>query len=285
MTIRAPLAAVLLIVLASSTGAAEPDAALDPTPANVVDASSRLGLYFRLTGLFLVPVPKSGEVELTNVNGPARLALQNGPIAGSSAGMGSTAMFAITFGYELPILNRQLSVETILGIPPTLKLYAGGTMATRSLAPTVLGGIPTGVPALGAELGETKVIPPVLTVVYRFLPEFRAHPYVGLGISVLVPYDSKITNPILNEVQAPTLEIPAAAGFVMQAGVDVHLYKWFFATADFKYIAGLDLTAKLKDIWVRIPDLPLYQSVRVGDSLVHVSVNPLVFQVGVGMNF
>ena len=68
MTIRAPSAAVLLAVLASAAGAAEPDAALEPTPANIVDESSRLGLYFRLTGLFLVPVPKSGEVELTNVN-------------------------------------------------------------------------------------------------------------------------------------------------------------------------------------------------------------------------
>ena len=257
-------------------------------PADAPQASSTEpvfhGFYFRLGGLFLQPLPSSQEVRLEGVTGAARLGLSDGPIAGSSVGLGNAAMPALTVGFAPPFLNHQLSLETILAVPFKLKLYAKGTLATKSLAPTVLGSLPTGVPALGEELGETTALPPVLTAVYRFLPGWRVNPYVGVGFSVLIATDARITNPLLTEVSTPKLEIPPAVGYVLQGGADVHLYKWFYATADLKFIGGLDLTARVKNVYVQLPNLPLYEAVKVGDTVSSVSVNPIVFQLGVGMN-
>jgi outer membrane protein len=125
----------------------------------------------------------------------------------------------------------------------------------------------------------------VVTLVYRFLPGAGVRPYLGAGASYLIPLHSEITNPVLIEVSAPQLDIPSKLGWVVQGGLDVHLYQSFFATIDFKYIGGLDVTATTRNIYVRLPSLPLYGAVKVGDNVAQVSVNPLVAQAGVGMNF
>ncbi|MFZ5444393.1 MAG: OmpW/AlkL family protein [Myxococcota bacterium] len=242
------------------------------------------GFSFRLGGLFIAPLGRSGEVELANVQGPAQLSVRDGPIAGSAVVMGTNLMPAVTLGYALPFLDRQLSIETILALPFTMSMYADGTLASQSLAPTALGNLPTGVPPLGRQLGEVKVLPPVLTAVWRFFPGLRVRPYVGLGVSYLIPLEARITNPVLTEVATPKLEVPPKLGFVIQAGGEVRLYKWFFATLDLKYIAGLDLEARVTNIWVRTPGLPLYEAVQVGDNVARISVNPLILQLGVGMN-
>ncbi len=266
-----------------------PDAELlaAPPPADAPEypLAGEYGLYFRLGMLAITPLASSSEVSLENVSGPARLSVSDGPIKGSSVGMGSNVMPAAWIGWSLPILDRHLSIETVLAAPFTMKLYARGTLATQSLAPTAAGNLPTGVPALGQDLGEAKVLPPVLTATWRFGPLWRFRPYVGLGFSYLMTMEARITNPVLTEVATPKMEIPNAAGFVLQGGCDFHLWKWFFVNVDLKYIAGLDLTARVTGLYVRLPSLPLYEAVRVGDNVVHVSVNPLVFTLGVGMNF
>ena len=208
----------------------------------------------------------------------------DGPVAGSWPSIGSNLMAAATIGWAPPILNRQLSIETILALPFTQKMYLGGTLANTSLAPTALGVLPTGVPAIGTDLGEVTVLPPVVTAVYRFFPESRIRPYVGLGASLLIVMGAKITNPMLSEVSKPKVEIPPKLGWVVQAGAEVRVYGPFFITGDFKYIGGFDLTGKVTDMWVRTPSLPLYGAVRVGDNVVKVSVNPIIVQLGVGMN-
>ena len=262
-----------------------------PTPTRRTESepfakgSSWFGFYFRVGGLFMAATGRSQEVELVDVSPMARLSgVTDGPIAGSWSSMGSNLMAAATIGWAFPILNRQLSVETILALPFAQKMYMGGTLATTSLAPTALGVLPTGVPALGEELGEVSVLPPVVTLVYRFFPGFRVRPYVGLGASLLVVMGAKITNPVLSEISPPKLEIPPKLGWVVQAGAEVRVFGPVFITGDFKYIGGFDLTAKVKDIWVRLPSLPLYGAVRVGDNVVKVSVNPIVVQLGIGMN-
>lgn len=275
---------VLLLAAALGAPLARAEAPSAPVAAEPEAPARSTGLFFRVNALLIAPVPASSEVSLENVNGAARLAVSDGPIAGSAVGLSSNAMPSLTIGWALPFLDRRLAVETVLAVPFTLKLFARGTLADRSLAPTVLGNLPTGVPALGPELGEAHVAPPVLTVTYRFGPFWRLKPYLGLGISYLITLDARITNPVLTEVATPTVQIPNKAGFVLQGGADFHVFKWFFVTFDFKYIAGLDLDTRVKDIWVRLPSLPLYEAARVGDNAVRVTVNPLVFQVGVGMD-
>jgi outer membrane protein len=194
-------------------------------------------------------------------------------------------MPAMILGWSLPFFNHHLSIETVLATPFTLTLIAKGTLASQSLAPYALGNLPTGVPALGSELGVARVLPPVLTATWRFGPLWRLQPYLGLGASYLITLEAHVTNPVLTEVATPTMEIPNKLGFVMQGGLDLQLWRWLYATIDLKYIAGLDLVARVSNLWVRLPKLPLYDAARVGDNEVHVTVNPFVFSVGVGANF
>ena len=192
--------------------------------------------------------------------------------------------------YAPPILCRQLSIETILALPFTQKMYAGGTLASTSLAPTAIGSLPTGVPALGKELGEVKLLPPVVTAVYRFFPGASVRPYLGAGGSLLLILDARITNPVLSSVRPPRVSIPPRLGWVVQAGTDVRFGfdalpgRSLHLTADVKYIGGLDVTATLKDVWVSLPGLPVYGAARVGDNVARIQVNPVIAFVGLGLD-
>ncbi len=118
----------------------------------------RKKIYLRAGVVHIAPLEQSQEMVLADVDGPASLALHDGPIAGSGATISSATIPGIIVGYVLPFGNDKLSVETILGLPFTVKFQATGTLANESLAPTALG-IPTGVMPLGPDLGEAKALP------------------------------------------------------------------------------------------------------------------------------
>jgi outer membrane protein W len=245
------------------------------------------GFHFRLGALGIIPTGRGGEVQLSDVNGTARLSgLHDGPVSGSSTALGTALMPAAIVGWAPPILDRQLSVETILALPFKQRMYAGGTLANTPLAATALG-LPTGVPALGRELGEVTLLPPVVTAVYRFFPQARIRPYLGAGGILLLVLDARITNPVLTSVREPRVEIPPALGWVAQAGAEVRfelLGRTFFLSADAKYVGNLNVTAKVKDVWVALPNLPVYGAARVGDTTAHMKIDPLIAFVGVGMD-
>lgn len=228
------------------------------------------------------PLSSSRPMELADVDGAASLAIQNGPIAGSGAEVSSATIPAIILGYNF---NDHLSLETVLGLPFTVKFRATGTLANESIAPTALG-IPTGVGPLGPELGEAKAAPPLITAVYKFMqPTDRFRPYVGAGASVLIAYDAKVTNPMLIEVAKPSMSVDPAPGLVVQAGLEVRLTGNWFARVDVKYIAFMLANAQVNHIYVRTPDLPLFDTVEVGTAKMSVWVNPLIVQAGVGVDF
>jgi outer membrane protein W len=267
------LSALLLVAASASALAASPD-------------TSSLGLYFRAGGLSIVPTGAGEPVALSNVTPTAQLSgTRDGPIDGSSTRLGSAFMPAVIVGYAPPILNRQLSIETVLGPPLKQKLYARGTLANKSLAPTALGSLPTGVPALGSELGEVTSLPPVLTAVYRFFPGGRIRPYLGVGGCLVVVLDTRITNPVLSSQGRPRVSTPPGLGWVVQAGTEVRFGDSFFLTTDIKYIGGLTLTSTVKDIRVALPSQPLYGSTKLGDSVTRTRVDPIASFVGVGMDF
>lgn len=240
------------------------------------------GFYVRAGALFLDPIPQSGPVVLSNVAGPARLALSNGPVAGSGVSVGNALMPAATIGYRV---WDQFTVETILAPPITLQMKATGTLASQPLATTALGNLPTGVPALGPNLGQTKALPPVVTATYRFLPSWPVHPYLGVGASYMISYDTQVTNPVLTSVHPVSLNLPPVWGWVVQVGADIHIWQGLFVTLDAKYIGGLNMTIAMDNLDAKVPGLPLYGTVHLGDATVHTSIDPLAFQAGVGWNF
>ncbi len=241
--------------------------------------------YFRAGYTFLIPDSSSSEVNLSDVGGPASLAIENGPIAGSGAEVEGANFPSVIVGYTLPWLDGHLSVETILALPFTVEFKTTGTIKEESIAPYALGNIPTGVPALGEEFGETKVLPPVVTLVYRFMLDKPIRPYVGAGFSYMITFDEEVTNPVLTELGEPGLEVEDVFGFAFQGGVEYNFYKNWWVNFDVKYIAGLEAEATVTDIWVETPDLPLYDVARVGDASIKVTVDPWVYHLGVGFDF
>lgn len=241
--------------------------------------------YIRAGAALVAPISSSNETELSDVSGPASLSVRNGPIAGSGSKVNSALIPAGVLGYVLPTQSRRWSIETVLGLPFTVKFENTGTLRDMSIAPTAAG-LPTGVAALGPELGEAKALPPVLTVVYQLLDHGPVLPYVGAGGSVLFSYDAKVTNRMLTEVNQPELTISSAVpGVVVQGGAEVRIIPQVWARIDVKFIALMKVDAELKHVNVKLPNLPLFESVEVGTAKASVWVNPLIVQAGVGIDF
>lgn len=252
-------------------------------PEESTSSGSRQRFYVRAGAATVAPITSSQELELADVDGPASLAVQNGPIAGSGATVDSATIPAAILGYVLPTASRKWSIETVLGVPFTVRFKATGTLATTSIAPTALG-IPTGVGPLGSELGEAKAVPPVITLVYQ-LTEGLVRPYVGAGVSVLFAYDAHVTNPMLTAVGEPEMTIAPAPGVVFQSGLDIRVWKKVYARLDVKFIALMKARAEVRHIQVETPGLPLFDNVEVGTAKMNIWVNPLIVQGGVGVDF
>ncbi|HSR95865.1 MAG TPA: OmpW family outer membrane protein [Kofleriaceae bacterium] len=281
--------ALQLIAAAAALGAVWPTAAhaqpappAQPAPDDL--QPDRRRFYVRAGGALIKPISSSRELELVDVDGPASLAVHDGPIAGSGARIGSAVIPAVIIGYVLPTASRRWSVEGVLGPPFTVKLEATGTLATTSLAPTALG-IPTGVGPLGSDLGETTAVPLVLTATYRPPISRVVWPYIGAGPSVLFSRNAKVTNPLLTEVNQPEMTIDPAPGLVLQGGIDARISRSIYARLDIKFVAFMTAHAEVSHINVKTPGLPIFDSVEVGTAKMTVDVNPLIVQAGIGFDF
>ncbi len=245
---------------------------------------SKRRFYVRAGVARVTPLASSRALELSDIDGAASLAVVNGPIAGSGATVSSATVPALILGYELPMWDGKVAIETVLGPPFTVKFQATGTLATESIAPTALG-IPTGVPALGPKLGEAKAAPPLLTAVYRFRHAAAVRPFVGGGLAVLFAYGARVTNPMLTEVSQPEFTVAPAPGLVLQSGIEARFATSFYARLDVKFIALMMARGEVHHIQVRTPQLPLFDTVEVGTAKMNVWVNPLIIQAGVGVDF
>jgi outer membrane protein len=165
-----------------------------------------------------------------------------------------------------------------------MKFEATGTLANQSLAPTALGVIPTGIPALGPELGEATLVPPVVTVVYRPFELGPVTPLVGAGLGLLFAYGAHVTNPVLTAASTPDFSIDPSAGLVLQAGLDVRITKDWFARVDAKYIAFMKADATIQHIQMHTT-VPFLDTVDVGTATMSVPINPIIVQAGVGADF
>lgn len=234
------------------------------------------GFYFRAGMLHEETNPGDADMKL--------------PIATAMTGSGGVVMqesqipFAMIVGYTLPVLDRRLALETILGFPTHATFQATGSLATDSLAPT-FAGIPTGIPALGTDLGEATYATPILTAVYRVRDLGPVTPLVGAGATVLYAYDQKITNPVLLEAGQPTLDISPAVGYVVQGGLEARLGYGVTARIDAKYVLGMTVDAKIEHISVIPKAIPGAGPIDVGTATVAQHVTPFVIQAGVGTDF
>ncbi len=209
--------------------------------------------------------------------GLAKLAAPTGPIEGDISASPLTAPTAI-IGYTLP---HRLAIETIVGLPMTVKLTASGDLATKSIAPTVFGFLPTGIPPLGTDVAEVSALAPMVTLVYRIADLGPVTPFVGAGASVMFVTEAKLTNPVLS---APNLDFPTMVGGIVQGGLEAHLYHQWYARLDAKYLVFSDSTVTIDHVSVHTTN-PLLMNLDVGTAKMDISTSPLIVLAGVGATF
>lgn len=243
--------------------------------------------YFRLGLSSIQPDSSSTEVSLVvspelhainegleSANLPP--AVEEGAIENSGISVGSATLPTLTLGYVLPIASGQWAVETVLAMPYKVDLNHEGSLKNESQF---------GLPAFGEKLGDTKVLSPAVTLVYKFMNDKPLRPYAGAGITYLKTYDSKVTNNVINTYLGdPKLEIDDVFGYVLQTGVEFNFRDDWWVTADIKYAGGLDADAEVSDL--TLPEgLPTVGGLPLGSNEVTVTVDPWVYSLGLGYAF
>ena len=116
-------------------------------------------------------------------------------------------------------------------------------------------------PGVDVVARETWVLPPVVTVQYRFAPAARIDPYVGAGVNYLLFYGGSNKNGF-------TVKTPSGFGYALQAGVDVAIKGPWTVNADVKKVF-----------------FNTKASVNGGALVSNVHLDPWVVSVGLGRKF
>lgn len=120
----------------------------------------------------------------------------------------------------------------------------------------------TGALAGAGKVGETKQLPPTLSVQYHFKPKASVRPYVGAGINYTTFFSEKTTGALAGT----SISLDDSFGLAVQAGVDVDINKDWFFNADVRYI-NIESTA----------------TTALGTA--EVTIDPTVISLGVGTRF
>lgn len=143
-------------------------------------------------------------------------------------------------------------------------------MATRNIGIDLLAAVPfkhdisgrAGGANIG-KIGETKHLPPTLSVQWHFLPDSTIQPYVGLGVNYTKFFNTKTDGALYGN----DLELKDSWGLAGQIGVDIKLSERWMLTADVRYI---DIDSKVS-----------LNGERIGTA----KIDPWVGTVGVGYRF
>ena len=119
------------------------------------------------------------------------------------------------------------------------------------------------------KLASTWVLPPTLTAQYHFAPTSKVRPYVGAGLNYTIFWNEDASRRLEAAVGPTKVHMKDSFGWAAQAGVDVDLTDRVFLNLDVKYI-DIDTTARLS-------------TTAAGTQNVKVSLDPLVFGIGIGV--
>ena len=157
---------------------------------------------------------------------------------GLNVEVGHDVMPTLGFTY---FLTDNISVEAILGATQhQIRARGGGT---------------------DVAVHETWVLPPVVTLQYRPMPEARVSPYVGAGINYMLFFDGEDQNGF-------TVDLEDGFGYALQAGADVAL------------TGPWTLNLDVKKVWFETE-----ATVNGGALTSDVNLDPWVVSVGFGRKF
>ncbi|MDP2116997.1 MAG: OmpW family outer membrane protein [Brevundimonas sp.] len=157
---------------------------------------------------------------------------------GLSVDVGHDVMPTLGFTY---FLTDNISVEAILGATQhQIRAQGGGT---------------------DVAVHETWVLPPVVTLQYRPMPEARVSPYVGAGINYMLFFEGKDQNGF-------TVDLEDGFGYALQAGADIAL------------TGPWTLNLDVKKVWFETE-----ATINGGALTSDVNLDPWVVSVGFGRKF
>lgn len=115
----------------------------------------------------------------------------------------------------------------------------------------------------GTRVGETKHLPPTLSLQYHFPTQSALKPYAGVGLNYTLFFDEKTAGPLAGQ----DLDLDGSFGLAAQLGVDYELSNKMFVNFDARWI-NIETDAKLE-----------------GAALETVEIDPLVFSLALGWKF
>ena len=157
---------------------------------------------------------------------------------GLNVDVGNSTMPTLGFTY---FLTDNISVEAILGATQHEIRAQGG--------------------ATDVAVHETWVLPPVVTLQYRPMPEARVSPYVGAGLNYMLFFEGQDKNGF-------TVDLEDGFGYALQAGADVAITGPWTLNLDVKKV-WFDTTA----------------TINGGALTSDVNIDPWVVSVGFGRKF
>ena len=161
-----------------------------------------------------------------------------GADSGLNVEVGHDIMPTLGFTY---FLTDNISVEAILGATQHQIRAQGGTTDVA--------------------VHETWVLPPVVTLQYRPMPEARVSPYVGAGLNYMLFFNGEDQNGF-------TVDLEDGFGYALQAGADVAL------------TGPWTLNVDVKKVWFDT-EATINGGARTSD----VNLDPWVVSVGFGRKF
>jgi outer membrane protein len=137
-------------------------------------------------------------------------------------------------------------------------------MVTSNIgAELILGTARHKVTSNGASLGKVSHLPPTLTLQYHFAPDATVRPYAGVGVNYTRFYSANL------KAGAADLDVDKNSfGGSLQVGTDIALNKDWFLNLD------------VKKIYIKTD-----VKTTTGTALGTLTVNPLVFGIGIGTKF
>lgn len=169
-------------------------------------------------------------------------------IPGSRVGVTDSVMPEVDFTY---MVTDRIGAELILATTKHKATGRGSLSAIDTVA-------------------STWVLPPTLTLQYHLAPGSKVRPYVGAGVNYTIFYSEDASSALEGALGSTKVRMSDSAGYALQAGVDIDLGSRTFLNLDVKYL-DIDTTARL--------------TTGAGTNRVRVSIDPLVFGVGVGRRF
>lgn len=202
--------------------------------------SKLLKIFFALVGLSVIAIPAQAyeqgdwlfRVGVGNVNP------KSGNSSIVSVDSGTTLVFNGTYFF-----SPNLAIELLAAAPFShdIALVADGSKG-----------------------GETKQLPPTVSLQYHFNGGESFHPYVGAGLNYTLFFDEKTTGALAGT----NLKLDPSFGFAAQLGADLDISDQMFVNFDVRWI-----------------DIKTDASVSVVGLNFDVDVDPMVYSLTLGWKF